>query len=82
MAKKQTTESQITFTEEDVKLLQQFGQLLVSKATFNLSLQDSINLTRYVSHLNGITKKIEAHILEVKKIVSLEENDASNTNKR
>jgi hypothetical protein len=77
-----TPEPQITFVEEDVKLLQQFGQLLVSKATLNLSIQDAMNLAKYVSHMNAITKKIEAHILEVKRVTQLKDStDANNTDK-
>jgi hypothetical protein len=69
-----TPEPVITFVEEDVKLLQQFGQLLVSKATLNLSIQDAMNLTKYISHMNSITRKIEAHILEVKRITQLKDS--------
>lgn len=77
-----TPTPQITFIEEDVKLLQQFGQLLVSKASLNLTIQEAMSLAKYVSHMNTITKKIEAHILEVKRITQLKDApDANNTDK-
>lgn len=77
-----TPTPQITFIEEDVKLLQQFGQLLVSKASLNLTIQEAMSLSKYVSHMNTITKKIEAHILEVKRITQLKDApDANNTDK-
>ena len=73
---------QITFVEEDVKLLQQFGQLLVSRAKLKLTIQDAINLGKYISHMNNITRKIEAHILEVKSITQIKDAaDANNTDK-
>jgi hypothetical protein len=73
---------QITFVEEDVKLLQQFGQLLVSKASLNLTIQEALLVAKYVSHMNAVTKKIEAHILEVKSLTQIKDAaDANNTNK-
>jgi hypothetical protein len=72
--------SQITFVEEDVKLLQQFGQLLVSKATLSLTIQEALNLAKYVSHMNAVTKKIEAHLLEVKRITQVKEPSDANNN--
>jgi hypothetical protein len=77
-----TPTPQITFSEEDVKLLQQFGQLLVSRAKLKLTIQDAMNLTKYISHMNNITRKIEAHILEVKSITQIKDAaDANNTSK-
>lgn len=85
MAKKQEAVQspatpQITFTEDDVKKLQDFGQLLVSKATLNLSIQEAIRLSSYVQHMNYLTKKIEAHIFEVKRVTT-EAVNANNADK-
>ena len=63
---------QITFTEQDVQQTKAFGSFLLSKATFNLSINDALQLGRYVHFMNQLTQKMEAHILEVISIKNIE----------
>jgi hypothetical protein len=77
MAKKpelsEPSKPQITFTEQDVQQTKAFGSFLLSKATFNLSINDALQLGRYVHFMNQLTSKMEAHILEVRNITKSEE---------
>ena len=77
-----TTSPQMTFTEQDVQQIKAFGSFLLSKASFNLSINDAMQLGRYVHFMNQLTSKMEAHIMEVKRIIQTKDlSDANNTSK-
>jgi hypothetical protein len=63
---------QITFTEQDVQQMKAFGSFLLSNAKFNLTINDALQLGRYVHFMNQLSQKMEAHILEVRSITKPE----------
>lgn len=64
-----TTKSQLTFTQADVDFLEAFGKFLVQKTKMELSIPESVQLNKYLGSYNQLTKKIEAHIFELKQII-------------
>lgn len=59
----------MSFSEDDVKKMKEFGFLLNQKANFNqMSIPDSVKLVSYLNFYNQLASKIEAHIMEIKKI--------------
>lgn len=67
--------SQITFTDDDVKTLRAFGKLLTEKARMELTIPEALMLNRYLSAYNVVVQKVEAHVLEVKRVVPLSAPD-------
>jgi hypothetical protein len=64
----------MTFTDEDVKMLKEFGAIL-HKGEYTLGIADIIKFHKYLVAYNKIVGKVEAHVMEV---VSLKEPEASN----
>lgn len=65
---------QITFKDDDVKNLKGFLELVRDKASFNLSMEDSVLLTKYVQFMQQHIKAVHAHVMEV---ISLREPEPS-----
>jgi hypothetical protein len=58
------------FTEEQVKLAKEFGQLLGRKAKFDqMSAADCIELVKYLQFYNKLVVDLESHVFEVKRVV-------------
>jgi hypothetical protein len=82
MSKKPTEKQaapQITFTEQDVQKMRDFGSFLLSHAKFNLSIPEAVKLNGFVGFMNQLSQKMEAHILELKSITKPEKTDANNS---
>lgn len=59
----------MSFMEEDVKKLQEFGLFLNQRAKFNdMSITDSVKLISHLQFYNNLAQKVQDHILEIKKI--------------
>jgi hypothetical protein len=59
-----------SFTEEDKKKLVEFVNYVAANATFTHNTQGVISYFHLLSHMQkSIVPKVEAHILEVKRIV-------------
>lgn len=64
----------LTFTQDDVTKLHEFGKFLITKAVFNgVSIQDAIALNKFLQHYNVVVKKMEDSIMEVVKVSEPEE---------
>jgi hypothetical protein len=64
----ETQASAITFTEQDVQRLRDFGSFLLSNARFNLTIQEAVKLNGFVGFMNQLAMKMDSHILELKAI--------------
>lgn len=56
------------FTEEDVKRAGQFGQFLM-KAKFDMPVAEWIEFNRLLIWYNGMVKKVNDHVFELKGVV-------------
>lgn len=63
----------MSFTDEDVKLLKDFGAML-HKGEFTLGIADIIKFHKYLVGYNKIVSKVEAHVMEV---IALHEGEPS-----
>lgn len=66
--------SQITFTEDEVKQARLFGDFINKRATFSLDVNGAIDLYKHLVAFNQLIQKIDAHILEVKKVMQQPES--------
>ena len=64
--------SQLTFTTEDVKNLQGFLSLLRDNARFDLDMEESVMLSRYVQFMRSHIKKVNDHVMEFRGVVQEE----------
>jgi len=61
--------TQITFTENEVKQVAAFVQLVYDKATFSgISTKDCIAVPRHFQFMQEHIKKMDAHIMELVRI--------------
>ena len=56
------------FTDEDVKNLRGFAELVSNKAKFELDWADSIQLAKYYSFIQGLVRKINDNVMELKSL--------------
>lgn len=61
-----------SFTEEDVKNLQNFLQFVADKAKFKLDMAEAIQLAKFRVFGGELLKKVNDHIFELKKITEPE----------
>jgi hypothetical protein len=57
------------FAQSDIDICLKFGELLNKAARFDVSTREAIELSRCFVWYNGLAKKIEDHILEIKNVV-------------
>ncbi len=58
----------MAFAEDDVKDLKGFMEFIRDKATFALSLEESLRLTKYTQFLQSHIKKVYDHVGELRHI--------------
>jgi hypothetical protein len=61
--------SQLVFAQSDVDFMEAFGKFLVQKAKMELTIPEAIQLNKHLAQYNRITKLIDAHVMELQKIV-------------
>ncbi len=66
----------LTFTDDDVEQARGFGKFIQAKAEMKLSIPEAVQLNRYLAFYNQLTRKIEAHVMELKKIVTAPEESS------
>lgn len=65
----------MNFTEDDKKAFIDFLNMVAKNAKFELSTQEIITYFKLLSHMQQqILPKIDANILEIKKVVETKEN--------
>ena len=67
--------TQLTFTEEEVKKTADFVQFVYDHGKFELSTKQSLALTRFFGHMNELIKKMDSHIMELKRVVKKPEEE-------
>jgi len=56
------------FSEDDVKFLDSFGDFLMKHMRADMSIPEAIQLNKLLAQYNGLRKKVQDHLLEVRKI--------------
>ena len=56
------------FTEDDVKNLRAFAELVSTKAKFELDWAESVQLARYYPFIQGLVRKINDNVMELRSI--------------
>jgi hypothetical protein len=67
--------TQFTITEDDVRHLRDFGKLLTEVAKFDVTVDQVSKLHGYFLHFNRMMVKLEAHIMEVRKVHEASNDD-------
>lgn len=68
---------QLTFTEEDKQKVVSFLNMVATHAEFKLKTNDLIDYFKLLANMQqSILPKIEANILEVKKVIEPQENES------
>ena len=61
-------QKQLTFSKEDADLLEAFGKFIAQKAVMNLNVTEIIQFYKLLSQYNQVTRKIDAHVMELVRI--------------
>lgn len=56
------------FTEDDVKNLRGFAELVTQKGKFELDWSEAIQLAKYYSFIQGLVKKLNDNVMELRSI--------------
>lgn len=65
------------FLTEDVQKAKAFGEFIATKANWNLSTAEAINLNKHFIFYNQIVQKIEEHVLELQKTYEAKKEDTA-----
>lgn len=57
----------ITFTEAEVQGVAEFVNFVFKEARFDIVCGDARKLTAHLNHMHHIVKKMESHIMEIKR---------------
>jgi len=60
--------TQLTFTEDEVKKTAEFVQFVYDHGRFDVDTKGALKLTRCLTHMNNVIKKMDDHIMELKKV--------------
>lgn len=61
---------QLTFDEKEVKKTADFVNFVYNRAQFDkMNCQDVIAMQGFLAHMSGLIKKMDAHILEIKRVI-------------
>ena len=61
---------EISFTEDEVNKLNGFLNFIANKAKFDINLKESTELAKSYVFMAQLSKKIEDHIFEVKRVIN------------
>lgn len=56
------------FTEDDVRNLKSFAEMVSSKAKFELDWAEAIQLAKYYSFVQGLVRKINDNVIELRAV--------------
>lgn len=56
------------FTDDDVKNLRNFAEMVSTKAKFELDWADAVQLAKYYSFIQGLVRKINDNVMELRAI--------------
>ena len=60
---------QMTFTEAEVAQTAAFVNFIYKKARWDVSTEENQQLTKYLVHMAQLIKKMDSHIMELKRVI-------------
>ncbi len=74
--------SQLTFRDDDVSNLKNFLEFVRDKGKFQLDMAEAVQLTKYVQFLQEHIRKVNAHVMELARIIEPAPSESSESTKK